>query len=272
MSQTNLSEIWYTESARSTTATKNPFTYRGYYYDCDLELYYLQSRYYDSVVGRFISADGSEYLGANGDLNSYNLYAYCSNNPVMYTDPSGHSIIATMAMFAITGLVIGFFTPYIFDVVEECKDDGFQFKDLGTPFTSENINKYVVSALSGFVLGAAYGTGIGLGVHFFTAANTLSAVSTLISTETIGLAVGGVLAFSTVAGMGIYALDSTNDSNRSSDGMILAGLEMGVQGLNHMTTGLFLGTSGIYSWFKKYVFAVPLMRNACTGPIDQMFE
>ena len=54
-------------------------------------MYYLQSRYYDSEVGRFISPDAPGYLGANADLTSYNLYAYCSNNPVMYTDPSGHA-------------------------------------------------------------------------------------------------------------------------------------------------------------------------------------
>ena len=62
----------------------NPFTYRGYYYDDGLGLYYLNSRYYDAKVGRFISPDDIGYLGANGDLNSYNLYAYCSNNPIYY--------------------------------------------------------------------------------------------------------------------------------------------------------------------------------------------
>ena len=71
-------------------ARYNPFRYRGYYYDADLGLYYLNSRYYDSNTCRFINADGVSYLGANEDLVSYNLYAYCSNNPIAYTDPSGH--------------------------------------------------------------------------------------------------------------------------------------------------------------------------------------
>ena len=52
-------------------------------------MYYLQSRYYDPVVGRFISPDDPAYIGANGDFISYNLYAYCSNNPVMGYDPQG---------------------------------------------------------------------------------------------------------------------------------------------------------------------------------------
>ena len=65
----------------------NPFRYRGYYYDTETQLYYLQSRYYNPATGRFINADG--YVNANGDLIGFNMYAYCSNNPVMYSDPSG---------------------------------------------------------------------------------------------------------------------------------------------------------------------------------------
>ena len=63
----------------------NPFRYRGYYLDTETNLYYLQSRYYDSYVGRFINADGQ----LNGGLLGYNLFAYCENNPVMYIDPTG---------------------------------------------------------------------------------------------------------------------------------------------------------------------------------------
>ncbi len=73
-------------------AKANSIRYRGYYYDTDLGMYYLQSRYYDPNTCRFISPDALSYLGANGDLTSYNLYAYCSNNPVNFVDPSGHAI------------------------------------------------------------------------------------------------------------------------------------------------------------------------------------
>ncbi len=49
----------------------------------------MNSRYYDPEVKRFINADDISYLGENQDLDSYNLYAYCGNNPVMGYDPMG---------------------------------------------------------------------------------------------------------------------------------------------------------------------------------------
>ena len=68
----------------------NPFRYRSYYYDEETDLYYLQTRYYDPEVGRFISQDDVSYL-APDSINGLNLYVYCSNNPVMATDPTGTS-------------------------------------------------------------------------------------------------------------------------------------------------------------------------------------
>ena len=68
---------------------RNPFRYRGYYFDSDLGMYYLTTRYYDPNTGRFINADTIEYLKPD-KINGLNLYAYCGNNPVMRFDPSGH--------------------------------------------------------------------------------------------------------------------------------------------------------------------------------------
>ena len=76
----------------------NPFRYRGYYYDSDIGLYYLKSRYYDAKVGRFINADGIEYLGANGDLAAYNLFLYCANNPVARCDSRGTRYTAALSI------------------------------------------------------------------------------------------------------------------------------------------------------------------------------
>ena len=80
----------YTTSDGGFHASTNPFTYRGYYYDHDLQMYYLQTRYYDPVVGRFINADNSAIITATPyALTDKNLFAYCDNNPVMRVDNGG---------------------------------------------------------------------------------------------------------------------------------------------------------------------------------------
>ena len=78
-----------TGTGANTIGVYNPFRYRGYYYDTETSLYYLNSRYYDPNVGRFLNADG--YINANGDLIGFNMFAYCGNNPVMLTDYYGYS-------------------------------------------------------------------------------------------------------------------------------------------------------------------------------------
>ena len=66
----------------------NPFRYRGYYYDTETGLYFLQTRYYDPEVGRFLNRDSVQYADPE-TINGLNLYAYCLNNPVEYADPTG---------------------------------------------------------------------------------------------------------------------------------------------------------------------------------------
>ncbi len=75
-------------SSSGTYATKNPLRYRGYYYDTETGFYYLQSRYYDPTVSRFINADS--YASTGQGFLGYNMFAYCLNDPVSYSDPSGH--------------------------------------------------------------------------------------------------------------------------------------------------------------------------------------
>ncbi|MBI4858565.1 MAG: RICIN domain-containing protein [Acetobacterium woodii] len=82
--------ISITGSLKDTVGLKNPFRYRGYYYDAETGFYYLNSRYYDPEVGRFINPD--IIMGAGDkDPMAYNLFLYCNNNPVNRQDPSGCS-------------------------------------------------------------------------------------------------------------------------------------------------------------------------------------
>ena len=79
----------------------NPFRYRGYYFDQESGLYYVGSRYYDPEIGRWISADETGNLGINGNVQSYNLYAYCLNNPINRYDDSGTFSLPIAAKVAI---------------------------------------------------------------------------------------------------------------------------------------------------------------------------
>ena len=74
-------------SLASTLGKNNPFRYRGYVYDEETGFYYLQSRYYNPEVGRFISSD--VLLSTGQGVLGHNAYAYCGNNPVMGYDPYG---------------------------------------------------------------------------------------------------------------------------------------------------------------------------------------
>ena len=74
----------------STDTTGNPFAYNGEARD-DTGLDYLRARYYDSQGGTFLTEDS--YPGEDTDPLSQNLYSYVQNNPVNYTDPSGHRMV-----------------------------------------------------------------------------------------------------------------------------------------------------------------------------------
>ena len=86
------SSVTYSELTNNIDiATINPFRYRGYYYDEAVGLYYLQSRYYDPTIGRFINGDDTDVLCFDTDILEEDLYSYCHNSPINSSDPSGYS-------------------------------------------------------------------------------------------------------------------------------------------------------------------------------------
>lgn len=93
-------------------AALNPCSYRGYDYDEETGYYYLQSRYYDPTIGRFVNSDELAFLDASGTMLGCNLFAYCENNPVNYSDPWGHWI-----QYAI-GAVLGGILNVIFYAID----------------------------------------------------------------------------------------------------------------------------------------------------------
>ena len=87
----------------STLGSANPLRYRGYVYDTETGLYYLQSRYYNPGWGRFINADSVLAIGA--EISTYNAFAYCGNNPVNHVDSDGHSALAIVGIVCAGALI-----------------------------------------------------------------------------------------------------------------------------------------------------------------------
>ena len=79
-----------------TMAKINPLKYRGYYHDAESGFYYLQSRYYDPAIGRFVNADGQ--ISLDGSFLNTNQFAYCGNNPVNQVDPEGNSFKSVLSL------------------------------------------------------------------------------------------------------------------------------------------------------------------------------
>lgn len=83
----------------ATLGKDNPLRYRGYVYDEETGLYYLQSRYYNPQIGRFINAD--RFTSTGQDLLGYNMFAYCSNNPIICSDSEGTYAESALDIIAI---------------------------------------------------------------------------------------------------------------------------------------------------------------------------
>ena len=94
----------------------NPLTYRGYIYDRETGFYYLQSRYYDPTIGRFLNADDTAFLGISGALREWNLFAYCENNTTSSKDIDGFFPVHIVAGVAL-GIVWSVLPRIIGDII-----------------------------------------------------------------------------------------------------------------------------------------------------------
>ena len=91
-------------SSSGKLAEINPLRYRGYYYDNETGFYYLQSRYYNPAIHRWINSDS--LIGQAENIQGTNLFSYCFNNPVNMTDSTGNwpklsTIFAAVAVAAV---------------------------------------------------------------------------------------------------------------------------------------------------------------------------
>ena len=179
----NHTTTYHNGTTSSSVAAKNPFRYRGYYYDTDLGLYYCGTRYYDSNTGRWINADRIDVITASPmGLTDKNLYAYCDNNPVMRVDHSGEfwGFIAKAALGAAITLGTSWFAAKV-------TGQEFTIKDVAVSVAAGVLNATgelwgvigsglvvgVYTMCSNFESGASWGAAIASGVI----AGTLTALS-----------------------------------------------------------------------------------------------
>ena len=101
----------------------NPYRYRSYYFDQEIGLYYLQSRYYNANIGRWINSDEIIYVLLSLEILQYNPFAYGGNNSISNVDYTGYwwfSISTTVAGF-ILDAVITWLLPYVFTAFKATK-------------------------------------------------------------------------------------------------------------------------------------------------------
>ena len=154
-----------TGSLAATLGEQNPLRYRGYVYDTETGLYYLQSRYYNPGWGRFINADS---LIDNRGVNTQNVFAYCVNNPVNNADPSGH----------IVGWIIGGVIGGIIGGISGALAAICNGKSIGAGFTTGAITGALIGAICGAVADAISTGGLSIAIKtaYIAAASAASGI------------------------------------------------------------------------------------------------
>ena len=133
-----------TDNSGVDMAKKNPFRYRGYYYDVETGFYYLNDRYYDPKARRMLSADDNINLMMSIEFYGKNLYLYCDNNPVSRRDSEGEFWEAVLVAGAVSAIF-----------------------EMGMTITENIINGddwsdgLIEAGVSGFISGAISGSGVG---------------------------------------------------------------------------------------------------------------
>ncbi len=136
-------------TADTDIAKQNPLRYRGYYYDNETGYYYLQSRYYDSNICRFINADIAEILSLTKNLiNGINLYVYCSNGAINSSDKTGH-LSKLDASILLIEFIVAYLQPKYFGKKYSFSTRGLFYEGRGTRYISR-INYYKGKSYKGY--------------------------------------------------------------------------------------------------------------------------
>ncbi|MCR5694452.1 MAG: hypothetical protein K6G89_05710 [Clostridia bacterium] len=137
----------------------NPIRYRGYYYDNETGFYYLQSRYYDPVIGRFLNADSQ--LNLQDGVIGINFYCYCGNDPVNELDPTGRFGLSITAVCFIVGFVVGSIVGGVI-AYKQAKEKGSEASDLVLETVAGALGGGIGGGLLGYFGGALISTATGI--------------------------------------------------------------------------------------------------------------
>ena len=211
-----------TVSGDASLASYCKIRYRGYYFDTETGLYWVQTRYYNPEWCRWISPDTLDYLDPE-TAHGLNLYAYCGNDPVNFADPSGQSAIGTLVAFFFFGL----FTGAVSGVMKQVSQHGFDVKGWRW---QEIVGDMFISASLAFAFAAGGLVGIG-------------AVSGLASG---GLFVGSAM-LSFAAGAGAYVIENYNNETFSINNMLIHGGINALNGIQNFGLGVFFGNIGMWN-------------------------
>ncbi len=156
--------------------TPTDFLFTGQRYDSYINLYWFESRWYDSQLGRFISPDPDVPEAVQG-VQAWDRYAYVNNSPVNYNDPSGHCLtLCTAIIGGAVGAIVGAVGYTAYTVAT-----GKEF----------NTGHMFLAAGGGAAAGALIGTGVGVAAGMSTAAATTAAVTGAGAATTVLNATGG---------------------------------------------------------------------------------
>ena len=206
-------------------ANINPFGYRGYYYDVETGFYYLNSRYYDPSLGRFINADDISYANASL-LNGLNLYAYCGNNPIVNVDENGsawwHWLLGIIAIATVTvlsvvtagavGILLGVGSATISSIMWSAGIGAgisgivnYVSQGISSNWKELNFGELILTSAMGGISGGISGTSLNVGyqilTNIFTGMMTYLGVSAIKKTS---ITIGGIIStlfLSTFAGL-----------------------------------------------------------------------
>ncbi len=131
---------------------QNSIRYRGYVYDNESGWYYLQSRYYDPEICRFINADGMITSNNNFVIN---LFAYANCNPIANIDPTGCFSMSALTQFYETA--VGFISDVNNSPARYYDDKTLETIDYIVSLTETGVISYYDDILNAIIQNASLG-------------------------------------------------------------------------------------------------------------------